>query len=501
MKDLILKIKDEHSDFLWDESRKTGNAEYISFPKSNSEIINILKFAYSNQINITVQGSLTGIVAGAVPNDGIILNLSKLNKINQVEIIDENLAYITVEPGALLSDIRKSIEDTGYFFPNDPTETSASIGGMVASNSSGALTYSYGSIRPWIQYIEVALSNGDTLCITRGEHFATENDFSLTTTDGNIISGTLPQVPSVDIKSTAGYYIRPNMDLIDLFIGMEGTLGIITNITLKLTKKPNDVAGIVVFFPNEELAIDFVKYIRGEDNFEDLSANAIEYFNSGALNLVNKMKTEREIFKEIPPIKPEYKSAIYIEFHRDSEDEIEESIGLLMEILEHINISDDDTWCAFTPQELEKLKIFRHAIPESVNLLIGEIKKKEPTLTKLSTDMSVPNDKLEWIFNMYNKDMQENNLMYVIFGHIGNNHLHVNIIPQSKEEFLLGKKIYLKWAKEVTDNNGSVSAEHGIGKIKKDFLNIMFNKEQISDMLELSKKFDDKSILNNGNLF
>jgi D-lactate dehydrogenase (cytochrome) len=147
------------------------------------------------------------------------------------------------------------------------------------------------------------------------------------------------------------------------------------------------------------------------------------------------------------------------------------------------------------------LKTFRHAVPESVNMLIGERKKAIPELIKLGTDMSVPDDQLENVMAMYHEGLARAGLEYVIFGHIGNNHVHVNILPRSMEEYEQGKALYLDWAKQVVAMGGSVSAEHGIGKNKTEFLKVMYGEEGIQQMRSMKALFDPHSLLNPGNLF
>lgn len=499
MKNLI-SFSHIYTDYISDESKTAGNCSFIVFPETEEDIKSSLAEAKEKNLSVTVQGGLTGITGGAVPYGGAVINLSKFKNIYNFTEKDV-YATLSCNPGVLLSDIREYLKNTDYFFPNDPTETSASIGGMVSCNSSGALSYSYGSIRNWILGLKIILPDGDTITLKRGENFAKDTEFSVTTDSGNTISGNLPRIHYVDIKSAAGYYIRPNMDIIDLFIGMEGTFGIISEITLKLIHKYRYTTGIVIFFPQEETALSFVHSVRGEGEFPSLNANAIEFFDSNSLSLTNRMKKERDMFSELNEIKPEYKSAIYIEFQRNTEEETDESIENLYNILDSLNISDENTWCAFTDREIPLLKLFRHAIPESVNTLIGEIKRSEPSVTKLSTDMSVPDRYLDFVFDLYKTDLKSSGLDYVIFGHIGNNHLHVNIIPHSKEEYSKGKELYKKWAKIITEKGGSVSAEHGIGKIKKDFFSIMFSQAEIEEMKKLKNIFDKNNILSRGNLF
>ncbi|MHB1459101.1 MAG: FAD-binding oxidoreductase, partial [Armatimonadota bacterium] len=455
---------------------------------------------------ITIQGARTGITAGAVPSGGHVLNLSKMNAIGAViHDAESQYSYITVQPGALLTDIRKVLEGTELFFPPDPTETSASIGGMVSCNASGAMTLLYGQTRVWIEGISVVLADGSIVKMKRRVCMASGRQFRLLTEDGLQIAGTLPSYTMPDVKSAAGYYSTPDMDMIDLFIGMEGTLGIITEIDLRLAPKPSQIAGLMLFMPSEDSAIRMVRFLRGEETgmSERFSGKpaAIEFFNHDALDLLRKMKAENPAFAGIPHLQPHYHTAIYMEFHASSEDEIDESVMQVMEAMAELGVSDEDSWYAGNDRELETHKSFRHAIPEAVNLLIGERKRTNPNITKLGTDMSVPDNILENIIEIYNSGLKEADLESVIFGHIGNNHLHVNILPRNTDEYIRGKQLYLDWARYVVDAGGSISAEHGIGKLKTAFLELMYGKDGISQMIVVKNLFDPEHILNPGNLF
>lgn len=502
----IIPWSNDYLDFLRDESRRTGTAESVSFPTTEAEVIEVVKQVQAQGGTITTQGARTGIVAGAVPQGGHILNLSRMNAIGEVHRDDSTGdAFITVQPGAILTEVRKAVEVQGLLFPTDPTETSASIGGMVACNASGAMTFFYGPTRDWVHGVRVALSDGDVISLQRGRVFAGGRSFTLTTEGGKTITGELPSYTQPDVKSAAGYYAENDMDLLDLFIGMEGTLGIITEIELKLIPMPAAINGLTIFLPDEEAALRLVRILRGEEveGFEPVALKpvAIEFFNSDALNLLRNAKAESSAFEKIPALKPHYHTAVYTEFHADDEEALEEAVMGLMEAIMELGGSDDDTWYATNDHELEPLKAFRHATPEAVNLLIDQRKRNCPDLTKLGTDMSVPDERLEAAIAMYDSGLKESSLESVIFGHIGNNHVHVNILPNSMEEYDKGKKLYLAWAKQVVDWGGSVSAEHGIGKIKVPFLELMYGPDCIAEMRVLKSFFDPSGVLNPGNLF
>ena len=503
--DLIRPLGSEHEDFLRDESRQNGEAQSISFPANSDNISEIIREIRRTGSTITTQGARTGIVAGAVPQSGHILNLSRMKQIQKPVNTSECYTTMIVQPGALLDEIRETAAEYNLMFPPDPTETTASIGGMVAANASGSMSFLYGATRKWVTALEIILGDGDTLSLTRGKHFANKRHFNLTTNGGRTISSNLPDYTIPHVKSAAGYYIADDMDMIDLFIGMEGTLGIISQIELKLIPKPAAFCGLTVFLPNEESALKLVRILRGESiqDIEPIAFRpaAIEYFNSDALNLLRNAKANYPAFEKIPALKPEYHSAIYTEFHGESDEQLEEIVMLVMEALTELGGSDDNTWFATNARELEPLKAFRHATPEAVNLLIDQRKRSEPKLTKLGTDMSVPDSHLEQIMDIYNKGLSDANLESVIFGHIGNNHLHVNIIPKTMDDYAKGKELYLSWAKKVIEFGGSISAEHGIGKLKAPFLELMYGREAIEQMQSLKKLFDPDNILNPGNLF
>lgn len=488
MSNSIIAWTSEHEDFLRDESRRIGAADSISFPTSEAEVIECVKQIRAQSGTITTQGARTGIVAGAVPQGGHILNLSRMNRIGEV-----TGDSITVQPGAILDNIREAIECSGLFFPPDPTESTASIGGMVACNASGALTFHYGPTRNWVQAVRMVLSDGDVIALRRGQCMAQGRSFSLTTEGGRIISGDLPAYVLPNVKSAAGYYVADDMDMLDLLIGMEGTLGIITEIELKLIPKPGAVNGLTMFLPDEESALKLVRILR--EQFEPV---AIEFFNHDALDLLRRMKSESSAFEKIPAVKPEYHTAVYTEFHAASDEEIEDPIIMMMESIMELGGSDEDTWYATNDRELEPLKAFRHATPEAVNLLIDQRKRDCPELTKLGTDMSVPDERLEEVITMYDADLAANGLESVMFGHIGNNHVHVNILPRSLVEYDRGKELYLDWAKHIVEWGGSVSAEHGIGKIKVPFLRLMYGNAAVSEMRALRLLFDPEETLNPG---
>ncbi len=527
---LIRKLESEYDTYLADESRKRGAAQWIAFPRTEAEVGAALEFARRTQQPVTVQGARTGITAGAVPNSGLILNMSRMNRILGMRYEPESDSFfLQVEPGILLCDLNETLQNQQFdsdgwseesrkalglfrnsrprFFPPDPTETSASIGGMVANNASGARSFAYGPTARHVESLRAVVMNGTLLELTRGKHKAQARAFHLKLESGETFRGQLLSCDPPAVKSAAGYRTGSEMDLVDLFTGMEGTLGVLIGIELRLAPAPSFIWGMTVFLPNEENALKFVRILRGErvHGFEfhetALQPVAIEFFNRNVLALLRQHKRENTAFAEIPDTPADAQVAVYVEFHGENEETVSASVLNASNALVALDGDEDATWLATEPRELARLARFRHAAPEAVNLLIDERRKQHPGLTKLGTDMSVPDNCLEKIMILYNRGLKASGLESVIFGHIGNNHLHVNILPRDPDEYAKGRELYLEWAREVVAMGGSVSAEHGIGKLKTAFLELMYGPETIEEMRALKRVFDPQGLLNPGNLF
>jgi D-lactate dehydrogenase (cytochrome) len=254
--------------------------------------------------------------------------------------------------------------------------------------------------------------------------------------------------------------------------------------------------GLTVFMPSEDAALKVVIEARRATR-----ATAIEFMNCGALDLLRRMKASNPAFGALPELPARWHTGVYFEYQGQTEADVEGPIAALSDIIAACGGDPDDTWLATDARGIERFKAVRHAIPESVNLLIDERRRGTPGLTKLGTDLAVPDAHLETVMRMYRDDLTASNLESVTFGHIGNNHVHVNIIPRSMDEYAAGKALYLEWARRVVDLGGSVSAEHGIGKLKVAMLEVMYGERGVREMRAVKRAFDPAGILNRGNLF
>ncbi|MBO5517313.1 MAG: FAD-binding oxidoreductase [Firmicutes bacterium] len=497
----IERVSDEHALYLRDESRSVGKADYIAFPVCDADVFEALAFARENGLAVTTQGGRTGLAAGAVPRGGLVLNLSRMDKILGPEREGETV-LLRVQPGVLLVNLRKYVEGLRseygpLFFPPDPTETTASIGGMTACNASGARTYFYGPTRRYVEGLRVILADGRTVSLRRGEQKASGRFLSLRCEDGSTVEVDLPSYRIPAVKNASGYYVEDGMDAVDLFVGSDGTLGIVTEVLLRLEPLPPQIWECGFLLNAERDALDLTEALR--KNCSRLAS--IEFFDEGALRVLRERKAWDASLFSLAEVPEDVHSILFVEIHADSKKAAFEELEKASACLAACNGDPARTWFGWNAADIRRFKDFRHAVPESVNMLIDVRRRKEPGITKLGTDMSVPDRCLHRVFALYREGLSQLGLQSAVWGHIGNNHVHVNILPNSLAEYARAKELYGEWAKQVTEMGGAVSAEHGVGKLKASFLETMYGASAIGEMRALKRAFDPACMLNPGNLF
>ncbi len=505
MKIILSNEVAEYPDYLTDESRlaiKPSEIECIAWPENEDDVLSTLEKARESCWPVTVSAARTGIVGSAAPLcGGMIISMEKMQKIGEPKLDEKSGEwFLNVQPGALLCDIEKSLSTTknpNLFYPPDPTEMSAAIAGTVATNASGARTFKYGATRDFVRRLRIVLADGNILDIKRGDVIADTKGTIIFSVNEKEYKIFVPDYSMPKTKNCAGYFAEPGMDLIDLFVGSEGTLGIITEIEIKVLEQKKERLSLLSFFDIEKNGLDFVKYICAENGKNNFDIEAIEFFGKNALKL---LKERRKAGDTAIHEFPESDVAIYYELSFDEEN-LEEIYEKLDEILQTVNCSTDDSWAGMDAEETEKLKEFRHAVPETINQIIGERKREIPKLHKIGTDLAVPAENFETIFNFYRDVLNIAGLQYAIFGHIGNNHLHVNMMPQTEDELVEAKKYYKLFAEKAVELGGTVSAEHGIGKLKKEFLKTLYGERGIEEMRKVKKVLDPDFILGRGTLW
>jgi len=484
---IIKKNPDEFQNYLSDASNYQGTAEAVYLPESEEEVIELVKKCNVDKIKITVSGNGTGLTGSRVPEGGAVMSMEKMHRVIE---FNEREKYVRVQSGMILKNLQDYVEEKNLFYPPDSTERNCFIGATVATNSSGARSFMYGPTRDYVMGIRVVLPSGETVSIERGKIIAFAYTFSFTTDQGTKYKFSIPRFAMPDTKNTSGYYCKDNMDLIDLFIGSEGTLGIITELKLKLITLNENVLSCVVFFEKEEDAFYFIAEARDMTKAESssgeikISARGLEFFNKLTLNF---------LCGDYPTI-PENTCSVWFEQELTGNDE--ELKEAWLQLIQKHNADVKTSWLAVTKKEQEEFKDFRHAIGSKVNEFVAR-----RGLRKVGTDVAVPAQAFPFFYQWMIELVERNNLEYVVYGHLGNCHTHLNMLPKDQEEFIKAKKIYSGICAEAVRLKGTVSAEHGIGKMKREYLLMMYGEEIISQMAKLKLIFDPHRILNIGNIF
>jgi FAD/FMN-containing dehydrogenase len=431
-----------------DASGFRGEAERVIAPTSDAELLEIIAAASRDRIPITLGGARTGLTGGCVSQGGWAVSLEKFRR------MEVCTGRAIVGAGVSLDTLQMEAARSGQFYAPDPTERTATIGGTIATNASGSRSFRYGSTRRHILGLRVALMDGRVLDLRRGDKV-----------DFDVAELPLPHTT----KNTAGYALAPGMDWIDLFTGSEGTLGIVTEAELQLLPAPADVLAGIVFMISDSAALDVVDAWRRIPGLR-----MIEYFDANSLDLL------RPHYPEIPA---RAAAALLIE----QED------GDIDFWADH---APEDSWFAASDQDRERFRRFRHALPELVNETM-----RRRGFMKLGSDFAVPLSRNHEMLAYYHAELMQHALEYVIFGHIGDAHVHVNILPRSPADYEAGQHLMLDFAKHAVSLGGTVSAEHGLGKRKAHLLALQYAPDQVESMLDVKRRLDPQWLLNRGNLF
>jgi FAD/FMN-containing dehydrogenase len=358
-------------------------------------------------------------------------------------------------------ELRDAAVKAGQFYAPDPTEISASIGGSIATNASGSRSFRFGSTRRHLRALKVALLDGTVRWYRRGE----------------MIDFDVPALPNPQTtKNTAGYPLASPMEWVDLFCGSEGTLGVTLEAEVALLPIPKHLLSGVVFFGSDDDALDAVAKWRSVPELRML-----EYADRPSLDLI------RSRYPEIPRAA---QAALLIEAEGDDldawEQRLEESHALI-----------EASWFGLEAKDRERFRAFRHAFPEAV----VETNRKRGFMN-MGTDYAVPLDRDREMLRYYRERLEaELPGRYVIYGHLGDAHLHMNILPTTAEEAETATRMLREFAEQAVKLGGTVSAEHGLGKRKAALLTLQYTPEQIEAMRAVKRRFDPHELLGRGTLF
>ncbi|MFC1751991.1 FAD-binding oxidoreductase [Thermoproteota archaeon] len=504
----MFEIKEKLSNYQTDESAVfKGTADTLYLPENEGELCDILKKLTKEKTLATISGAGTSITGARVPiYGGAVISTEKMKTLHTIpkgfqrfnhdgyEIYINRAAKRAVAPGAIPLHILESILAlAGFRYPPDPTEPSATLAGTVATNASGAWSYYFGPTRNWIYGLGIALPYGEHMKLKRGFVKASGHTLKFRLSGRQF----LLELPSAedyklpDVKNAAGLWLKPNMDLLDLFIGSEGILGCFTDIEIGLAERVNKTLSVVIYFTCLDHCLDFVETCVNKKF--GLDCLCVEFFDSQSLRF---MKSN---FQEIPD---QADSAVLIELAYDDPEKEEPSLGMLARLDSAFKANNVCHEWIIEHSKRDQAVRFRHALPELVNESVrGE-------LGKISTDFAVPHPHLREMMAEYKTVSEKTGIPYVLFGHIGNDHLHLNYLVKTEEEAERAKKAVSILAQKALKLGGTISAEHGVGKkeilnaagCQVRYLELMYGKKGLESINKIKQIFDPAGILNAGNM-
>jgi FAD/FMN-containing dehydrogenase len=448
--------------YLTDASNTRGAAEALLRPRSAEEAAEMLAWCQARGIPLTVTARRTSTTGGPVPDGGWLLSTELLQRVHALD---------DVEGGVLLGEHQTRVEAAGAAFPPDPTSRhECSIGAAIACNASGARSFLYGPTRSWVEWLEVVTPTGELLRCDRSTPIPA--------------AWPAPRWAEPAVKTAAGY--TPAQNLLDLMIGQEGTLGLITRAGLRLAPAPAGVMSLMAFFEHTAEVVAFVEAARaGAPRARGaparpgpLQPRSIEYFDGRALELVRARG---------PALPPRAHHAVWIEAEHGGAPPLDawwaalDAHGALM----------DDVLLADDAPGQARLHAVRHAVPAGVNEQV--VRNGMP---KIGTDFAVPDAALAEVMALY----EAVELPAICFGHIGDNHLHLNLLPRTAAELAEARAAYRRLAHAAVALGGTVSAEHGIGRVKKALLADMVGPDVLASFRALKAAVDPAWILGRGAL-
>ena len=420
--------------------RKHGNASALVFATSTEEVSAVLHFAHTNNIPVTPRGAGTNLVGSTVPHDGsIILDLSHMNQI--LEIDKENFTA-TVEPGVILEDFQKYVESLGFFYPPDPGEKRASIGGNIATNAGGMRAVKYGVTRDYVMGLEIVLA------------------------DGNILT-----VGSKNRKDTTG------LDVKDIVIGSEGTLAVITKCLLRLIGKPEKSQSILVSFDSLQAGIEAVPVILKQN----VNPTAVEFIERKVVKL-------GEDFLGLSYPDPDAAAYLLLTFD-GAASEINAAIEKLSQVLK--NASRRVIILDGSSPELDASNIWK--IRGCLVKAVEAVSEQEPL------DIVVPIARVADFVEYVNQLEKESGMQMISFGHAGDGNVHLCVVRGGRSNEVWESELHANLEKlysKAKEFGGLISGEHGLGVSKRDFFFAETPSPNVDLMNAIKKSFDEKGILN-----
>jgi D-lactate dehydrogenase (cytochrome) len=493
-----------------------GKACALTKPQNEAEIAAILQ-RYAKILPVGAQSSVTG---GATPLGEVVLSLAR-----QDCILESGSEYIRAQAGLSLRMLRETLALEDKYYPPVPSYDGATVGGVISTNAAGPTTFKYGATRPWAQALTVVLVSGAVLDLERDQCMAHPDGY-FEIDEGTrlyrlpIPSYKMPQVP----KCSAGYYTTPHMDLVDLFIGSEGTLGIITEATLRVISPRPEICVALVPCLHEAQALALTRSLRETSlktrqtrSQRGLDISAIEYMDARSVEILREDESDKRNHINLGQdtktllliqleLNPEWAARAYDDLAQALEPgapdvPLVQFVRILEQSgrLEETELVMPGDWA-----RIEQMYALREAVPYGVNARVLHAKQnKHPSITKMAADMIVPFDHLGMMMQIFREGFEAYGLDYAIWGHVSDGNMHPNLLPRSLDDLHLAQQVILEAGKAVIALGGCPLAEHGIGRnpTKKALLKHLYGESGLQQMRAVKQALDPLGKLAPGNLF
>ncbi len=481
--------------FLSDAAHMPGGfAAGVAFPSTVADVATVVTSA-TTVLAVGAQSSLTG---GATPRGDVVLSTRALTDIT----IDKDHGVVRVGAGVPLSTLQASLARHQLWYPPAPTYDGASVGGTVATNAAGAATFKYGTTRSWVRGLTVVLADGQCVALDRGQIMATADGFAIANGADirhvPVLHYRMPDVP----KLSAGYFSRPGMDLVDLFVGSEGTLGVIVEVTLGVIRKPARCVALISCSDDNQ-AFLLTRALREQAQLTwlgegRLDVSAIEYMDARSLAFVPEHMLARAGTNR--PADDGALLLVQLEVTAGADEAIDD----LASTLASAGVGSDPI-VAMPGDDTAAARLFelREAVPTSVNAAIAAAKQHEPELQKTGGDFIVPFDRVDQSVALYRRALESRGLPYAIWGHASDGNLHPNVVPRSRDDMVRGREALLEMARAVIEMGGSPLAEHGVGRsaLKQQLLRELYGERGLEQMRAVKRALDPGGKLAPGVLF
>ncbi len=443
-----------------DASGLSRTPDAVARPESEEEVADLLRRCSAHGIPVTPQGLRSSTTGASVSREGIVLSLEKMARLVE---LDRERRFAVAQPGIVTSEFKRLVREAGLFYPPDPTsEEECTLGGTVACNASGARTYRYGPTRGYVRRLRIVLADGSVVEARR-----------------------------IDAdKNSAGYFGLQSPS--DLWIGSEGTLGVITEIEVDLLPAPPGFFGAMAFFPDWRAALRFILDADRARQAGRLSPRCLEFFDTGSLDLIRPESGGLRVPDAAG-------AAVFFE----EEVALESMLGSLERWWEAITAGgglSEATIVAETGAEQAELRRLRHALPSGMNE--RGARAAQDGGCKVSTDFAVPLEHLPDMMEVsYSIVAELFGGLHVAYGHAGNGHPHFNLLARDPGEADRARDAVMQMCGKALQLGGTLAAEHGLGKLKVPYYRRLYPGWLHDAMRAVKTSLDPKGILSPGNLF